>query len=164
MTASLLPFVNAELCYCDVLVYDINQFNLKLRVYREPQVELGLMMYQYYVVDFFFTIFFKGQTFWQGVTNRKGTEAEMRELVSFSVERRMQMIGRKETQFPKLYVFETADGGTAYVMAGMARVYAFESPVPLSIQGKEKVWLANWDIVYEEGFAGDELREDFGRF
>lgn len=163
MTTSLLPIADPDLCYCDTLLYDINQFNLKLRAYREPHPERGMMTYQYYVIDFFFTIFFKGQTFWKGLRNQRGSDAEMMQLVPFAIERREQMRGRKETHYPKLYRFDTLDGGIAYVMAGMTRVYTHESPMPLSIKASEKIWLASWEIVFEEGFAGDEYRPDFAK-
>lgn len=151
----LFPLLKHEQCYCDVILYDKNLFNLKLRAYTEPD-HVTQHHYQYYLLDFFFTIYFQGPTFWQGMSNRRGSDEEMRQLASFALDRRREMRPRGEPHFPKLYCIFPDAVDPVYIMAGVVRIYEHASTIPLAFNVGDGDWFASWPIIFEEGFPGQE--------
>jgi len=148
-----LPILDDDVVYCDVTGFDRTLFNLKLRVYREPDFK-SKMGFRYYLVDFFFAVYFQGPLFWQGMRVERGTDAQMAELAPFALDRQNEMRAEGRDHYPKLYRIHSTDCGLLNVIAGACRVYAFDSPEPLSFTGTDGLWFANWDIIFEEGYAG----------
>jgi hypothetical protein len=149
---SLFPIDDPELCHCDIIHYEPVQFNLKMRAYREPEFRSG-QPFRYYLLDFFFAVYFQGPMFWQGMTVTRGSEADMAAIAPFALDRRQQMKTTTQLHYPKLYNIETTLGPVR-IIAGIARVYAHDSVEPLSVTMKDPIWLAGWEIVYEEGLPG----------
>ena len=150
--ANLFPLENPDYCYCDVIAYDPGQFNLTLRAYCEPDVATRTG-YRYYLVEFFFTIFYSGPFFWQGMNASRGSDEELAALAPFALERKIQMRQEGQLHFPRLYHIK-GDLGSVAIIAGLCRIYAHDSPEPLSISKKDGRWYANWPIIFEEGFPG----------
>ena len=151
MNNRFFPLDTPEHCYCDVLLYDINQFNLKLRAYREADPLNGVDYYRYYLIDFFFTLHFQGPFFWKGMNVRQGTDSEMSGIAPFALERRQEAINENRLQVPRLYCLET-DLGPVRIIASMVRIYAHNSPTPFSLHGRTGEWFASWPIIFEDGF------------
>lgn len=150
----LFPIDDPHLCYCDVLGYEPGQFNLTLRAYREADFRQETS-YRYYLLQFFFTVYFRGPLFWQGMAARRGTPAETAALAPFAAKRVAQMQAAGQFHYPRHYHLES-DLGPVDIIAGVSRIYAQDSAEPLSFNGKDGRWFADWPIVFEEGFPGTD--------
>lgn len=153
MAEHYFPILDEDMVYCDVTGFDRTLFNLKLRVYREPDFR-SKMGYRYYLIDFFFAIYFQGPLFWQGMAVRRGNDDEMHALAPFALDRKREMQAEGRFHYPKLYRIQSSDCGVINIIAGACRIYAHNSPEPLSFTGTDGLWFADWDIVFEEGYAG----------
>ena len=157
MTNNYFPIKDQDKVFCDVTGYDRTLFNTKLRVYREPDFKSN-MGFQYYLIDLFFCIYYSGPLFWQGLVASQGTDDEMRQLAPHAWDRKVEMTAEGRDHFPKLYCIETGDAGPLKIIAGACRIYAHNSPMPLAFN-EDGEWFGHWDIVFEEGFAGQPFNE-----
>lgn len=149
MSDLLIPIRAPERCYCDMMSFEPAQFNLKMRAYQEPDFG-SAQPYRYYLFDYFFTIYFQGPLFWRGMVNRHGSDAEMGTVAPFALERKGEMQEKGMFHYPRLYHF-TTESGPVNIVAGMLRVYVFDSPSPVSFIDIDGDWFAKWPIIFEEG-------------